>query len=112
MFDDYYCFRCGKGFKWDEMTATPAGNLFCPECKPAMDPANEPIRKCPIDNTDMKKQLAGDVFIVDRCPSCGGVWLDKGELEIIQEWAQREGYGKGTFLGQMLHGFPIIFRKR
>jgi Zn-finger nucleic acid-binding protein len=73
-----------------------------------MDPANEPLRKCPVDNTEMKKQLVGDVFIIDGCPTCGGVWLDKGELEIIEKKAKDEGWRKGTALG-FVFGFPIIF---
>lgn len=24
---------------------------------------------------------------VDECPSCGGIWLDRGELEVLQERA-------------------------
>ncbi len=24
------------------------------------------------------------VMYIDECPSCGGVWLDKGELQILE----------------------------
>lgn len=38
---------------------------------------------CPIcDNVRMKEVQKGDVLI-DICPSCKGVWLDRGELEKI-----------------------------
>ena len=108
--DDFYCFRCGKGFKWEQMIATTAGNLFCPECAPLMDPKNEPIRKCPIDNTDMKKQLVADVFIIDGCPTCGGVWLDKGELEIIEKKSKDEGWRRGTGIASLFLGLGVGIR--
>ena len=40
---------------------------------------------CPIDKTALiKKQYEGAVE-TDYCPSCEAVWLDKGELEKIQD---------------------------
>lgn len=101
MFENYECFRCGKGDKWENMTSTPAGNLFCPACRPLMDPKNEPVRQCPVDKSDMKKQLVGDVFIVDICPKCNGVWLDKGELEIIKQRSKDEGWNAGYTIGTL-----------
>ena len=38
------------------MKSTPAGNFFCPECWPKIDDKNEPIRKCPVDGSDMQKR--------------------------------------------------------
>jgi len=41
--------------------------------------------RCPCDAGELEKRLyEGDVE-VDRCPVCEGMWLDKGELERIQE---------------------------
>ena len=37
---------------------------------------------CPFCKTPMEKIKKADV-IVDRCPNCQGVWLDKGELDKI-----------------------------
>jgi len=34
-------------------------------------------------NTEMKKGGIGGV-LADKCPNCGGIWLDAGELETIQ----------------------------
>jgi len=41
---------------------------------------------CPIDGTPMQViNYAGDTsVIVDRCPDCGSIWLDHGELEHLQ----------------------------
>ncbi len=44
-------------------------SLACPACDMAMDVLN---------------YAADTAVIVDRCPSCGGVWLDDDELEHIQ----------------------------
>jgi Zn-finger nucleic acid-binding protein len=32
-------------------------------------------------------------FVLDRCESCGGIWLDKGELEGIVRRAARGPLG-------------------
>jgi Zn-finger nucleic acid-binding protein len=41
--------------------------------------------QCPIDQHDLQKQDYEGVAEVDICPHCSGVWLDKGELEAIQD---------------------------
>ena len=45
---------------------TPEKRLRCPEC-----------------NKTMEKRLLGDAqpVVADVCPACGGLWLDRGELE-------------------------------
>jgi hypothetical protein len=42
----------------------------------------ETLLKCPFCETVMNKVERGDV-IIDRCPNCLGIWLDKGELDKI-----------------------------
>ena len=41
--------------------------------------------QCPKDQTSLRERErdtgAGEVVVLDVCPSCGGIWLDKGELE-------------------------------
>ncbi len=37
---------------------------------------------CARCNTEMKKSGIGGV-LADKCPECGGIWLDAGELEAI-----------------------------
>ncbi len=44
---------------------------------------NEGLISCPKDGEPMSRIVLGPVPI-DRCPTCGGVWLDKGELEEIR----------------------------
>ena len=42
------------------------------------------MRQCPVDDFTLKPTEYEDVA-VDVCLHCGGVWLDAGELEIIQK---------------------------
>jgi len=63
------------------------------ECESCADNAlikaakrNEKIRKCPSCSRDMDKQVVdGTDIVADVCPSCGGVFLDKGELQELEE---------------------------
>jgi Zn-finger nucleic acid-binding protein len=48
------------------------------------------MMKCPIDGSDLQSREYEAGIPVDGCPSCGGVWLDPGELEIIQETNERD----------------------
>lgn len=36
------------------------------------------------------KQIVRNGITIDYCPKSGGVWLDKGELEKLIEYAKRE----------------------
>ena len=42
--------------------------------------------KCPIDGTELRMADRQGVEI-DYCPTCRGVWLDRGELDMIIERA-------------------------
>lgn len=41
------------------------------------------VLHCPKDNSLMSPEDVAAI-IVDRCSSCGGIWLDKGELTALQ----------------------------
>ena len=48
------------------------------------------IMLCPRDRGVLvNEKYEGDV-LVDRCPSCDGAWLQRGELEAIQESLERD----------------------
>lgn len=49
-----------------------------------------PLLMCPNDNAAMQTLERGGVQF-DMCPSCRGVWLDRGELEKLMEAASAEG---------------------
>ncbi len=40
----------------------------------------EPARQCPLGHGALA-EVRQDEVVIDRCDSCGGVWLDAGELE-------------------------------
>lgn len=44
---------------------------------------------CPVDNTPLAMSERQGVEI-DYCPTCRGVWLDRGELDKIIERANQE----------------------
>lgn len=39
--------------------------------------------KCPKDGADLKEEMHGQAK-VDICPECGGMWLDAGEVALMQ----------------------------
>ena len=56
---------------------------------------------CPTDGTSLRRIERSGVH-VDACPSCRGVWLDRGELDRIVE---RERADMGDF-EQEIRGAP------
>lgn len=78
--------ECPKCFRDKDTTIMSIieGEL-CTECLSKMQSAkSEPKRICLEDGTEMHKDLVHDV-IIDKCPKCGGVWLDGGEIDTIRE---------------------------
>ena len=49
-----------------------------------------PLLMCPNDNTAMQTLDRNGVQF-DMCPTCRGVWLDRGELEKLMASAAEEG---------------------
>lgn len=49
-----------------------------------------PLLMCPNDNAAMQTLERGGVQF-DMCPTCRGVWLDRGELEKLMDSATAEG---------------------
>ena len=37
----------------------------------------------------MKKQFMADTLVIDVCPQCGGIWLDKAELDFLKNKARQ-----------------------
>lgn len=56
--------------------------------------------KCPRDGTPLVAKVTHHVTI-DQCPTCDGIWLDKGELKILAA-GQSEQTG---FVGNLLNIF-------
>jgi len=48
-----------------------------------------PLLTCPTCNSGMQEVRRNEVLL-DVCPQCRGVWLDRGELEKILSLGRRE----------------------
>lgn len=51
--------------------------------------------KCPHCGCDLKEQHADQVKI-DECPECGGIWLDRGELDQMRRVNRARGVSGGV----------------
>jgi len=98
MFDGENCIRCNKHFKFEELTYRSDGFGLCQECSVKLDPKREHIRECPHDGTKMNKSIVQGRLLVDNCPSCGGIWLDGDELEIMREMLIQQGRAQVPFM--------------
>ena len=54
-----------------------------------------PLLLCPNDNGPMQTVHRSGVEF-DMCPTCRGVWLDRGELEKLLSAARDESTGNGS----------------
>jgi Zn-finger nucleic acid-binding protein len=50
--------------------------------------------KCPSDSAALRRQNYESTIDVDMCPTCGGMWLDQGELERVQATVERNYSGE------------------
>lgn len=76
------CARCGARTRHEV-----EGKATCEACEKEMEllvqASAETLRSCPVDGVTMSKEIA-HMIVVDRCPTCKGVWLDGGELERLK----------------------------
>lgn len=74
------CARCGRRRTRRQYQGLPT----CEACEETIEAkiraAKEQSRRCPRDGSEMSKEIVLSL-VIDRCPSCRGVWLDGGELE-------------------------------
>ena len=52
------------------------------------------LMQCPRDGSDLVSENYEGAVLVDRCPTCHGVWLDAGELQTVQETIENEDTAK------------------
>lgn len=95
------CVRCGKTRTRNQVEGLPT----CDACELVLTAKREMNRKCPIDGTPMDK-AAIQKIIIDRCPTCKGIWLDGGELDILRRISEKDTSGEFTrgFLWGMFLG--------
>jgi hypothetical protein len=65
----------------------------CESCRKVLElklaAASERRHACPVDGAVMTKTVV-HMMVIDRCPTCHGVWLDAGELDCLTGEAARE----------------------
>lgn len=88
------CFHCNEKKTRRDFENQPT----CTPCRKTILMSREAIRNCVDDGTPMIKEAKGEL-VIDTCPRCGGVWLDAGEMEAIQQASQNEGIAFGMVVG-------------
>jgi hypothetical protein len=91
------CVRCREHPASDLMDGLPT----CRHCAELIRHKSETVRTCPVDGADMRKEIVQSI-IIDRCPGCGGIWLDHDELEVLLRLAAEhsdQGFMNGVLLG-------------
>ncbi len=88
------CVRCGKKTRLESSKGLPT----CEECQAQLNAERETKRSCPVDGSVMNKDIVQNV-VIDRCPSCRGIWLDAGELQLVKSAFEA---GAGTDLADAM----------
>jgi hypothetical protein len=81
------CTRCGRRTR-NTYENAPTCEACAKEIETRLSAASEQTRPCPLDKTTMEKEVVGGSIVIDRCPTCKGIWLDAGELEQIRRSAE------------------------
>ena len=85
----YVCFGC-KGFFLDEDKLIQIEETLEIEVDKKSPPPShrggDVNKTCPVCKELMEKIEFGKIntTIIDKCEKCGGIWLDKGEIERVQ----------------------------
>jgi Zn-finger nucleic acid-binding protein len=61
----------------------------------------EATRACPVDGTPLAPEHRSGIAL-DRCPSCEGVWLDAGELDVVIRAASSLVSGRSDRVADLL----------
>ena len=80
------CARCGRRTKHTRENV-PTCESCEAELEAKLKAESEAARQCPVDGSQMGKEII-QTIVVDRCPSCQGVWLDGGEFDTIKRGIQ------------------------
>ena len=93
-----YCVRCREQAASEVLDGLPT----CTRCADLLRVKAEKAHRCPVDDAEMRKEVIQNL-VIDRCPQCGGIWLDHDELEALLRLAADRSDDEG-FLGGMLLG--------
>jgi Transcription factor zinc-finger len=101
------CIRCNTSFSFasltvEELTTNDHEFCVCTACMAKLNPQVEATRYCPVDGEPMRKLVIYDVVLIDKCYHCGGVWLDKNELRVIEKVVSTNAALGGFMLGRVV----------
>lgn len=96
------CVRCGSKRTRQKFEGLPT----CESCELVIHMNREEPRVCPVDGSALLKLVLHNV-IIDRCPTCDGVWLDAGELKLLQAAVQSNSDHGTDFTSGFITGMVI-----
>lgn len=109
------CSSClGIWFDKDELAFMAELPVDVPNFSVLRDAARPTEYLCPRCGEKLEEICFMEVedLLIDRCPTCQGIWLDKGELPKIEKVAARLGDAKSKIMlaGKQLHqkGYQIL----
>lgn len=79
-----------------------AGRPCCDDCHLQHEADAEKRLMCPEDQSIMVKLTTDTGHIHDKCPTCGGVWLSKVEVDAMCEAANDDGHSSGMLTGMVI----------
>lgn len=94
------CARCGTTRTSNLSDGLPVCSACLKIKREEIARKDVPPRLCPVDGAPMTLDLVLGV-VIDQCPTCRGVFLDKGELDVIRR-ASGQVAGDGGFWAMML----------
>lgn len=77
------CVRCGQPVPDPLKVDVPTCERCLELIRQRLQADAETPRRCPVDGAVMEKKVVHQV-VIDRCPTCGGVWIDGGELQPLR----------------------------
>ena len=96
------CLRCGDARTKEEFEGIPT----CDRCMLKIEAKQEEWLQCPQCSEEMSKIIVRNL-ILDKCPSCGGIWLERGEVDLLKqalEGGGGSGLATGMFMGMAMGG--------
>ncbi len=96
-----FCSPCkGIWFDKDEMAFMAELPTDLPEADVAQlaAPTDFDCPRCEDEKLQAMKFVKAEDLLIDRCPACHGIWLDKGELPKVEKIAAHIGDAKSKIL--------------
>ena len=96
-----FCSSCkGIWFDKDEMAFMLELPYDIPEIEEVKKEAKKTMFDCPRcgDKLEEMRFVKSKDLLVDRCPGCGGIWLDKGEYSKVEDIAANIGDARSKIM--------------